>query len=190
MLLLLHVVIQKGGTSLSAVVPIVVLRHEAPNSSHWRIFSKTGDFSITFNSVIFQSLQGNGLVDTLDLLWLGVDLLLALLTTSTQPEHQMKSAFFLDIVIAQGTAIFELFAGKDKTLLIRWDSFFILNLGLHIVNGVGRLNIQSDGLAWSQILGAEKATVSVRIIIYKPTGNPTFILLYLPVRVFTKICMV
>jgi hypothetical protein len=40
-----------------------------------------------------------------------------------------------------------LLAGKDKTLLIRWDSFLVLNLGLDVLNGVAGLNLESDGFA-------------------------------------------
>ena len=58
----------------------------------------------------------------------------------------MESRLLLDVVVRKGTAIFELLSSEDKTLLIRWDSLLVLNLGLHIVDGVGRLHIKSDGL--------------------------------------------
>ena len=48
----------------------------------------------------------------------------------------MKSALFLDIVIRKGAAVLKLLASKDKTLV-----------GLDVVNGVRRLDFQSDGLA-------------------------------------------
>ena len=48
----------------------------------------------------------------------------------------MKGGFFLDIVVAEGTAVFKLFAGENKTLLIGGDAFFILDLCLDIFNGV------------------------------------------------------
>ena len=59
----------------------------------------------------------------------------------------MKSRFFLDIVIRQGTPIFQLLTGEDQTLLVRWNPFLILNLGLDVVDGVGTLDLQSNGLA-------------------------------------------
>ena len=41
----------------------------------------------------------------------------------------------------------QLLTGKNESLLIRGDSLFILNLGFHVLDGVGRLNLQSDGFA-------------------------------------------
>ena len=59
----------------------------------------------------------------------------------------MKGRFLLNVVVGQGTAIFELLAGEDETLLIRWDTLLILNLRLDIVDGVGRFNLKSDCLS-------------------------------------------
>ncbi len=87
-------------------------------------------------------------MNSLDLLWSGVDLLFALLTSSSETKDQVKGGFLLDVVIAQGATIFQLLSGKDKTLLIRRDSFLILDLRLDIVDGVRWLDIKSDGLAY------------------------------------------
>jgi len=59
----------------------------------------------------------------------------------------MESRLLLNIVVAQGSSIFQLLSSEDKSLLIGWDSFLILNLGLDILNGISRLNIKSDGLS-------------------------------------------
>ena len=59
----------------------------------------------------------------------------------------MERTDLLDIVVRQGTTIFELLAGEDQTLLVRRNPFLILNLRLDIVDGVGRLDLESDGLA-------------------------------------------
>jgi len=59
----------------------------------------------------------------------------------------MKGALLLDVVIAQGSAIFELLAGKDETLLVRWDSLFVLDFGFNVIDGIGRFDFQSDSLA-------------------------------------------
>jgi len=56
----------------------------------------------------------------------------------------MESRFLLDVIVGEGSAVFELLASKDKSLLIRWDSFLILDLGLHVLNGIGWLNIEGD----------------------------------------------
>ena len=66
--------------------------------------------------------------------------------TTTQTEDQMQSRFLLDVVIAQSAAIFELFSGKDETLLIRGNSLLVLNFGLNVVDGVRWLNIERDCL--------------------------------------------
>jgi len=58
----------------------------------------------------------------------------------------MKGAFLLDVIIGEGTSIFELFSSKDKTLLIWRNSFLILDLSFDIFNGIGRLNLEGDGL--------------------------------------------
>ena len=59
----------------------------------------------------------------------------------------MESRLLLDVVVGKGAAILKLLAGKDETLLVRWDALLVLDLGLNIVNGVGRLNLEGDGLA-------------------------------------------
>merc|ERR1719334_1821789 len=86
------------------------------------------------------------LVLALDFLRGGVVLLLSLLTTSSQAEDQMEGGLLLDVVIAQGSAIFKLFAGENQSLLIGRNSLLILNLGFHIFNCVRGLNLKSDGL--------------------------------------------
>ena len=47
----------------------------------------------------------------------------------------------------QSSAILQLLAGKDQSLLIRGNTFLVLDLGLDVVDGVGGLDIKSDGLA-------------------------------------------
>ena len=59
----------------------------------------------------------------------------------------MQGRLFLDVVIRRSVAIFQLFACKDEPLLVRGDAFFILDLGLHVLDGVTGLHLQGDGLA-------------------------------------------
>jgi hypothetical protein len=59
----------------------------------------------------------------------------------------VKGGLLLDVVVTQSAAILELLSGKDKTLLIRRNSFLVLNLGLDVVNGVAGLDIESNGLS-------------------------------------------
>ena len=61
----------------------------------------------------------------LDLLGGGVDLLLALLTTTTEAEDQMKSRLLLDVVVGEGATVFELLSGEDQTLLVGGDTLLV-----------------------------------------------------------------
>lgn len=49
----------------------------------------------------------------LDLLGSGVDLLLALLGTTTEAEHQVQGRLFLDVVIRKGAAVLKLLSSED-----------------------------------------------------------------------------
>jgi hypothetical protein len=69
------------------------------------------------------------------------------LHTTTETENQVKGRLLLNVVVGKGTAILELLAGEDETLLIGWDTLLVLNLRLYIVDGVGRFNLKSDGLS-------------------------------------------
>ncbi len=53
----------------------------------------------------------------------------------------------LDVVVGESAAILELLAGKDQALLVWGNALLILNLRLHIVDGVRGLHLQGDGLA-------------------------------------------
>jgi len=66
---------------------------------------------------------------------------------ATETKHQVEGGLLLDVVVSQGTAIFELLAGEDETLLIGGNTFLVLDLLFHILDGVRGLHIESDGLA-------------------------------------------
>ena len=59
----------------------------------------------------------------------------------------MKGGLFLDVVVAQSAAIFELFPGENESLLVWWNSLFVLNFSLDVLNGVAGLDFESDGLS-------------------------------------------
>lgn len=61
----------------------------------------------------------------LNLLGGRVHLLLALLGTTAQTKDKVEGRFFLNIVVGKGTAIFQLLAGEDQTLLVGWDAFLV-----------------------------------------------------------------
>lgn len=79
----------------------------------------------------------------------------------------MKSRLLLNVIVIECTAVLELFSSKNQSLLVRrnaayktsavslWSGlrrladnvpFLVLNLGFDIVNGVGRLHLEGDGL--------------------------------------------
>merc|ERR1712141_651043 len=49
------------------------------------------------------------------------------LHATTETENQMQGGFFLDIVVRESTAIFQLLASKNETLLVWGDTFLVLN---------------------------------------------------------------
>ena len=69
------------------------------------------------------------------------------LHSSSESEDQMKGGLFLDVVVGEGSAVFELLSSEDESLLIGWDAFLVLDLGLDILNGVCWLNIKGDCLS-------------------------------------------
>jgi len=58
----------------------------------------------------------------------------------------MEGRLLLDVVVRKGSAVFQLLAGEDQSLLIGGDSFLVLDLGLDVVDGVGWLHVQGDRL--------------------------------------------
>ena len=67
--------------------------------------------------------------------------------TATKSEDQVEGGLLLDVVVRQGASVFELLASEDKALLIGRDAFLVLDLGLHVLDGVGLLDVEGDGLA-------------------------------------------
>ncbi len=70
-----------------------------------------------------------------------------IVNSSTQAKDQVESTLLLDVIVAQCAAIFALFSREDETLLIRGDSFLVLDFGLDIIDGVGGLDIEGDCFA-------------------------------------------
>ena len=82
--------------------------------------------------------------------------------TTSKSEDEMESRFLLDVVVAQGSAIFQLLSSEDESLLVGRNTFLILNFSpkeklvkrttwkselLDIVNGVALFDIQSNCLS-------------------------------------------
>ena len=55
------------------------------------------------------------------------------------------STDLLDVVVGEGTAIFELLSCENQTLLIWGDSFLLLDLSLDNINAVRGLDLEGNG---------------------------------------------
>ena len=69
------------------------------------------------------------------------------LHSTSESKDEMKGRFLLDVIVRQGSAVFELLSSEDESLLVWWDSFFVLDLSLDILDGVGRFDLKGDRLA-------------------------------------------
>lgn len=59
----------------------------------------------------------------------------------------MEGGLLLDVVIRESATVLQLLSGEDETLLIRWNSLLVLDLGFDVVDGIRRLYLEGNGLA-------------------------------------------
>jgi len=59
----------------------------------------------------------------------------------------VEGGLLLNVVVRKSAAVLELLAGEDETLLVGGNALLVLDLGLDIVDGVGRLDLKGNGLA-------------------------------------------
>jgi hypothetical protein len=59
----------------------------------------------------------------------------------------VESRLLLDIVVRESATVLKLLAGENQALLIRRNAFLVLDLALDVVDGIGGLNLESNGLA-------------------------------------------
>ena len=71
----------------------------------------------------------------------------------------MEGRFLLDVVVRKSSAVLKLLSSEDESLLIGGDALLVLDLGLDILDGVRRLNVQGNGLA-SQSLDEDLHTTA------------------------------
>src|SRR3546814_21014476 len=69
------------------------------------------------------------------------------LHSSAKAEHQVEGGLLLDVVVGQGAAVLQLLACEDEALLVWRDALLVLDLLLHVLDGVRRLDVEGDGLA-------------------------------------------
>ena len=54
--------------------------------------------------------------------------------SSSESKNQVEGGLLLDVVIRESSAVLELLSGEDESLLVWWDSFLVLDLGLDVLN--------------------------------------------------------
>jgi hypothetical protein len=116
-----------GKVAFTTILSVVHRSHEDTSSTLLgrALAAKTLDLAVTVDLVVLEHGQLGLLALVLDLLGGGVDLLLALLGTTTQAEDEVEGGFLLDVIVGEGAPVFKLLAGEDQALLVRWDSFLV-----------------------------------------------------------------
>merc|ERR1719153_2210946 len=71
--------------------------------------------------------------------------------STPEAEDEVKSGLLLDVVVRESTTILQLLAGEDEPLLIRGNSFLVLDFSFNILDGIRRLNLQGNGLACQRL---------------------------------------
>ena len=90
-----------------------------------------------FNGVSWLDVKGDGLTSE------GLD---EDLHTTSESEDEMESGLLLDVVVRESSSILELLSGEDESLLIWWDTFLVLDLGLDVLDSICWLDVEGDGL--------------------------------------------
>jgi hypothetical protein len=62
------------------------------------------------------------------------------------PKHEMNRGFPLDVVVLERPTIFKHLAGEDEPLLVRRDTFPILDMLPDVFDGITRLDLDRDRL--------------------------------------------
>ena len=70
---------------------------------------------------------------------------------AAQPQHQVQCRLLLDVVVSQRAAVLELLAREDEALLVRRDALLVLDLGLDVLDRVGALDLERDGLSGQRL---------------------------------------
>ena len=69
------------------------------------------------------------------------------LHTTSESEDEVEGWFLLDVVVSKGSSVLKLLSSEDESLLVGGDSLLVLDLGLYVFNGVGRLDIKSNSFS-------------------------------------------
>lgn len=124
---LLGLVEDIGQVATTAVLSVVHGGHEDTSTTLllWALTSQALDLAIAVDLVVLENSQLGLLALVLDLFGGGVNLLLALLGTTTQTEDEMEGRLLLDVVVGESATVLKLLSGEDQTLLVGGDSFLV-----------------------------------------------------------------
>lgn len=124
---LLGLVENVGQVATAAVLAVVHGGHEDTGTALGlgALAAETLNLAIAIDLVVLEDGQLGLLPLVLDLLGGGVDLLLPLLTTTTEAEDEVKGRLLLDVVVREGAAVLELLASEDETLLVRGNALLV-----------------------------------------------------------------
>merc|ERR1719300_643372 len=67
--------------------------------------------------------------------------------TTAKTKDKMKGGLLLNVVVRKRTSIFQLLTSEDQSLLLRGDSFLVLDLRFDVLNGVIWLDVQGNRLS-------------------------------------------
>ena len=77
------------------------------------------------------------------------------LQATTETKDEVKSGLLLDVIVRKSTSILELLAGENQSLLVWGNPFLVLDLRLYVINGIRRLDFESDRLAGETVVHNE-----------------------------------
>lgn len=111
----------------TAVLSVVHGSHEDTSAAVlvWTLSSQPLNLAVTVDLVVLENGQLGLLSLVLDLLGGAVHLLLSLLGTTSKSQHKMQSGLLLDVVIGERSAVLELLASEDQSLLVGWNAFLV-----------------------------------------------------------------
>ena len=58
---------------------------------------------------------------------------------AAQAEHQVQRGLLLDVVVGERAAVLQLLAREDEALLVGRDALLVLDLLLHVLDGVAEV---------------------------------------------------
>ena len=64
--------------------------------------------------------------------------------SSSQSKSEVERRLLLDVVVGESAAIVELLAAKDQSLFVGMNALLGLDLLLDLMDGLGRLDLESD----------------------------------------------